>query len=182
MPRRSLFAAFPSLCFVLLLAPPARACSRELSRQARHILRDVVLSSDTADSMPEDCPFNPKLDRYLEHENHKSGLRRSHWKCGYCGKQFRNEEYMDRHMERRHMDKIPEVRHNEQGDGAGWRSRKREGGSSEKGRGRGQVLRPTRRTVLNTRQRQMVPSSETRWHIVGGTGSLGDTSWRWARV
>lgn len=57
----------------------------------------------------EDCPLHPTRDFYYEHEEHKVRYRKNYWKSLYSDKIFKSEYYADKHMENRHMDKIPEV-------------------------------------------------------------------------
>jgi hypothetical protein len=87
-------------------------CARKQSRQARKIINDRVISvaKKHGYALPPDCPFHPENDCYLEQEAHKKELRKNVWECKHCGKQFRTEFYIDRHMDNKHMDKLNEVR------------------------------------------------------------------------
>ena len=58
-------------------------------------------------SLPEECVLNPRFDAYLDQEVHKVEESRYEWRCEYCHKTFKNEFYMDRHMDNKHTDKIP---------------------------------------------------------------------------
>jgi hypothetical protein len=44
---------------------------------------------------------------YHDHEMHKHAVDAMEYKCGYCGKLFVNEFYIDRHMDRHHHNMIP---------------------------------------------------------------------------
>ena len=59
---------------------------------------------------PQGCPFEPTVDLYGEHEKKKQRNRASQgsgtWTCGICGKSFKNEHYLDLHLERRHMEEL----------------------------------------------------------------------------
>ena len=44
---------------------------------------------------------------YLEHERHKEVVRRTQFRSLYSDKVFKSEYYVDKHMDNRHMDKIP---------------------------------------------------------------------------
>jgi hypothetical protein len=44
---------------------------------------------------------------YLEHEKHKEVVRRTQYKSLYSDKTFYSEHYVDKHMDNRHMDKVP---------------------------------------------------------------------------
>ena len=90
--------------------PSSPACSRERSRHARDVLDEffhpVVARNDFV--LPPNCPFGRDKDMYLEHERHKEVVRRTQYKSLYSDKVFKSEYYVDKHMDNRHMDKIPE--------------------------------------------------------------------------
>ena len=83
-------------------------CSREVSKFVRRYIYRTLLPSlhmgpsDLLDS----CPFHPSQDMYHEHEMHKIAVDAMEYKCGYCGKLFVNEFYIDRHMDRHHRNMI----------------------------------------------------------------------------
>jgi len=54
------------------------------------------------DDLPNDCMLNPERDMYLRQESHKEFVRQGHVKCGFCGKTFKNQYYMDRHLDNKH--------------------------------------------------------------------------------
>ena len=58
------------------------------------------------ESLPTTCQINPRLDLYRAQEINKQEVTRGDWKCLYCGKRFRSEFYMDRHMHTMHSDKL----------------------------------------------------------------------------
>eukprot|EP00238_Polyblepharides_amylifera_P001502 CAMPEP_0196572184 /NCGR_PEP_ID=MMETSP1081-20130531/2267_1 /TAXON_ID=36882 /ORGANISM="Pyramimonas amylifera, Strain CCMP720" /LENGTH=177 /DNA_ID=CAMNT_0041889401 /DNA_START=305 /DNA_END=838 /DNA_ORIENTATION=+ len=58
-------------------------------------------------NMTAQCALHKHKDMFREHEEHKYELRRSQWKCNYCGKIFRTEAFLDTHFENRHSDHIP---------------------------------------------------------------------------
>lgn len=96
--------------------PPTRAsphlhpaCSRERSRHARAVLDEFfhAVVDKNAFALPPKCPFDRSKDMYLEHERHKEVVRRTQWKSLYSDKVFRSEYYVDKHLDNRHMDKIP---------------------------------------------------------------------------
>mmetsp|Transcript_519 Transcript_519/g.1116 ORF Transcript_519/g.1116 Transcript_519/m.1116 type:complete len:272 (+) Transcript_519:146-961(+) len=86
-------------------------CSRDKSRKARAIL-DVYLHPFLVEShkgnMSEECVLQPHRDMYREHELNKKEVRRSQWKCLFCSKMFRSEDYLDKHFDNRHLSAIPE--------------------------------------------------------------------------
>jgi len=86
------------------------ACSRERSRHARGVLDEFfypVVVDKNRFTLPLNCPFDRAQDMYLEHERHKEQVRRTQWKSLYSDKVFRSEYYVDKHMDSRHIDKIP---------------------------------------------------------------------------
>ena len=87
--------------------PPA--CSRERSRHARGVLDDFFhpVADRNRFRLPSNCPFDRSKDMYLEHEKHKEVVRRTQYKSLYSDKTFYSEHYVDKHMDNRHMDKVP---------------------------------------------------------------------------
>ena len=94
-------------------------CSRSQSRLVRSYLEKEIWpllqtgsgkdKRDVASSLPADCPLNPALDLYHDQEKKKTKLKgnsKGHWKCEICGKVFRNEGYLDKHMDLKHHDRI----------------------------------------------------------------------------
>ena len=83
---------------------PAARCSRPRSRAARDVLRRDLypLAEEHAVNLSRDCPFHAANDMLLPHERHKRRERKHRWHCGYCGKVFRNEHYLDRHLNAHH--------------------------------------------------------------------------------
>ena len=45
-------------------------------------------------------------ERQISNRKKPGGGYTSNWTCGYCGKQFKNEYYLDMHLENAHMDQI----------------------------------------------------------------------------
>lgn len=95
----------------------SHSCSRSVTREVRKQLKTEVIGLATKDgfnlSSAAACPLDPIHDLYGEHEKQK--LRRKPgtpglgWHCGICNKTFKNEHYLDLHMERKHMDVTPTV-------------------------------------------------------------------------
>lgn len=89
----------------------AAACSRERSRHARAVLDEFFYPVVKAARYKLDakCPISQVRDMYYEHETHKEPVKYSkhYWRSLYSGKVFKSEYYVDKHMERRHGDKIP---------------------------------------------------------------------------
>ena len=76
-------------------------CSRAKSRVARALLRKRGILCAAA---PATCPLHAVL--YGDQEQHKRALRRSLYKCAYCGKTFSSEDWLDRHFDRKHADTL----------------------------------------------------------------------------
>eukprot|EP00928_Gymnodinium_smaydae_P055163 TRINITY_DN3875_c0_g3_i1.p2 TRINITY_DN3875_c0_g3~~TRINITY_DN3875_c0_g3_i1.p2 ORF type:complete len:401 (-),score=83.88 TRINITY_DN3875_c0_g3_i1:33-1235(-) len=94
-------------------------CSRAISRATRKEIENEVIKPATKVGVltwPKGCRLDPALDMYAYQEKQKQKKRgsgtpqtshSSTWTCGICGKQFKNEHYLDLHMERRHMNTTP---------------------------------------------------------------------------
>eukprot|EP00930_Biecheleria_cincta_P021340 TRINITY_DN15841_c0_g1_i1.p1 TRINITY_DN15841_c0_g1~~TRINITY_DN15841_c0_g1_i1.p1 ORF type:complete len:297 (+),score=52.45 TRINITY_DN15841_c0_g1_i1:261-1151(+) len=87
-------------------------CSRTISRNVRkQVQKEVLKPSEKAGitSWPFGCPLDPARDLFGDHEKQKSRKRgtTTQWVCGYCQKVFKNEHYLDMHMERKHMSQTP---------------------------------------------------------------------------
>lgn len=94
--------------------PMLHSCSRAVSRAVRKELEKEVLkpaAREGIESWPERCPFDTALDLYGVQEGKKQRNRPGHgsgtWTCNICGKSFKNEYYLDLHMENRHMNETP---------------------------------------------------------------------------
>jgi len=85
----------------------AQACSLEESASARRLVASQVLaqlesefSIDKSELLPS-CPLLPANDYFAAHEAFKTPWGSTKMKCS-CGKFFRNEFYIDRHISERH--------------------------------------------------------------------------------
>lgn len=56
--------------------------------------------------LPLECPFHPMRDIFYPQEAAKRQFRPSQWTCGFCGKSFYLEKYLDLHFDNRHRNKI----------------------------------------------------------------------------
>lgn len=117
--------ALAGCCAALLAAPAAskpkeiiprtelsHACSRVVSRNVRKSLEKEVLrpaQKAGADGWPDGCPLAPSVDLWGKQEKQKQRKRGSGtlWTCGFCGKVFKSEHYLDLHMEHKHMNETP---------------------------------------------------------------------------
>jgi hypothetical protein len=82
------------------------SCSRELSRKVRQYIVKEIYPLLSLDELPDTCQLNPKYDMYLVQENARKEIEKGDWKCNFCNKHFKNEFYMDRHMDNKHQDKL----------------------------------------------------------------------------
>jgi len=81
----------------------SKTCSRGISRIANELIEDhilPVLKHVGVDTFPESCPYASGCFRTQEKEKHK--IRRDRWECGICGKLFKSERHIDRHLDYRH--------------------------------------------------------------------------------
>ncbi|KAF0690440.1 Aste57867_18172 [Aphanomyces stellatus] len=102
-------AATRAAIFLILVtgsvdAAPPPTCARHLSREAMLILHQKVYQPARALSyeLPPSCPLASNNILYLENEAQKERLHSGRYRCGLCKKQFRTEEYMDKHFDRAH--------------------------------------------------------------------------------
>lgn len=80
-------------------------CDRLEAQQARRAIDAQVLPLlGRRDLLPEACPLRKEYDALLDQEIKKERIGSGHWKCGLCGKRFRNEWYLDKHLELKHND------------------------------------------------------------------------------
>jgi hypothetical protein len=87
-------------------------CSRVVSRSVRKSLElEVLRPANKAGfkDWPQGCPLDPARDLYGGQEKNKTRKRGTGtlWTCGYCGKKFKTEHYLDLHMERKHAKELP---------------------------------------------------------------------------
>jgi hypothetical protein len=87
-------------------------CSREDSRVlnkyfSNHIYTELKVDPE---ELPQNCPFHPAYNIFRSQEAKKTKVSRSEWKCGFCGKRFKSEFYLDRHMTNKHVDKLDTTR------------------------------------------------------------------------
>eukprot|EP00741_Cyanophora_paradoxa_P006342 tig00000980_g6148.t1 len=83
---------------------PTAHCNRFRSRVVRAIINEQVmpLVEENEVELPRECILHPDHDLLRLQEEQKKELWREQWKCGVCGKQFRSEFFLDKHLERRH--------------------------------------------------------------------------------
>jgi len=55
--------------------------------------------------IPAGCLFGTGRDVYAIQEQNKHSENAAKWTCGFCGKSFYDEKFLDRHFDARHSDK-----------------------------------------------------------------------------
>ena len=83
-------------------------CDRYMSRKLTEHFNNMIypkLSFD-ATELPTKCPLNPNYNIFVNQELSKVQENRARWKCEYCGKKFKNEFYLDRHINLKHNDTL----------------------------------------------------------------------------
>ena len=87
----------------------SEGCSTSASSAIRSILKSTLYQTlnEKNISLSESCPLHPSRDRFREWEDHKHMVSRTQWQCQYCHKLFKSESFLDLHMTRKHMDRVP---------------------------------------------------------------------------
>ena len=84
-------------------------CSRGDSRVLSQYMEDYIypkLEGGLAMSLPPNCPFHPEYNIFRTQERHKISLKHGEWECEFCGKKFKSQKYIDRHMHNKHVIKL----------------------------------------------------------------------------
>lgn len=79
-------------------------CSRDSSRIVRKIVQSKLtpIFQKYKIDIPIECPFHQSRDLFLPQENAKIRNRPTQFTCGFCGKSFYEEKYLDMHFDNRH--------------------------------------------------------------------------------
>ncbi|KAK7114060.1 uncharacterized protein [Littorina saxatilis] len=102
------------LCIGIFLVESAvsspRGCDRGRSRLVRRVVYEKVLPAFSAmnTELSDECVVSPARDRYRTQEMHKYVQEGTKWYCGFCGKSFVNEHFLDLHFDNRHTDHLEE--------------------------------------------------------------------------
>ena len=56
-------------------------------------------------AIPVSCVFGAGRDIYAMQEENKFSENPGKWTCGFCGKSFYDEKFIDKHFDARHSDK-----------------------------------------------------------------------------
>lgn len=105
------------ICFLSFIPwpiPPGSVtiqCSRESSRVVRRIVQSKLtpIFQKYNVELPLDCPFHPARDLFAPQENAKVKNRPTQWTCGFCGKSFYEEKFLDMHFDHRHRWRVNEA-------------------------------------------------------------------------
>jgi hypothetical protein len=87
------------------------ACPRTQSKLVREYFVRVLLPiyQKYGVPVPEKCPFSPLYDIYHYHENNKTKVDSTKWRCEICGKTFTDEKFLDKHFDSRHNNSLQRV-------------------------------------------------------------------------
>lgn len=77
-------------------------CDPDGSRRVRRAALEALAPPGGLRNFPRDCPLHEDRDVWKTFEDKKIKKRRTRWTCGFCGKQFRGEKFLDLHMIHRH--------------------------------------------------------------------------------
>ncbi|XP_059615290.1 uncharacterized protein LOC132260912 [Phlebotomus argentipes] len=101
------------ICFLSLIPWPGPSvfkiqCSRESARVVRKIVQSkwLPILDKYQVKMPLECPFHPLRDIFGPQNAVKKQNRPSQWTCGFCGKSFYEEKFLDLHFDNRHKSNI----------------------------------------------------------------------------
>ncbi|KAL9228417.1 hypothetical protein vseg_004003 [Gypsophila vaccaria] len=80
-------------------------CSRERSRIAWNIIDKYLMPFVERERyvIPRSCRLHPENDLFRDQEEHKIKVDVNEWQCGYCKKGFLSEEFLDKHLDTRHV-------------------------------------------------------------------------------
>lgn len=83
-------------------------CSRDQSRTVRKIVQSKLtpIFEKYNVAMPIECPFHPHRDLFYPQEQAKIRYRPTQFTCGFCGKSFYEEKFLDLHYDNRHKEKV----------------------------------------------------------------------------
>jgi hypothetical protein len=86
-------------------------CSRENSQIVRRIVKTKLtpIFQKYNYELPLECPFHPERDLFAPQESAKVKNRPTQWQCGFCGKSFYEERFLDLHFDSRHRTIVNEA-------------------------------------------------------------------------
>lgn len=79
-------------------------CSRERSKAAWKIIQEYLMPFVEKEgyNISSKCKLHSDNDMFREQEEHKVYVDVNEWRCGFCKKTFRAEQYLDKHFDNRH--------------------------------------------------------------------------------
>ncbi|XP_057488780.1 uncharacterized protein LOC130774731 isoform X1 [Actinidia eriantha] len=79
-------------------------CSRERSRAAAKIIEEFLMPFVEQEKyqISSTCRLHPDHDIFRDQEQNKIHVDVNEWRCGYCKKIFRAENFLDQHFDSRH--------------------------------------------------------------------------------
>jgi hypothetical protein len=79
-------------------------CDRTRSKFARVSLQRILWGplQNRGIKLESSCPLSAEADVLRAQEEGKHQLRQAHWQCALCGKEFRSEHFLDKHLCRKH--------------------------------------------------------------------------------
>lgn len=103
------------ICFLSFIPwpiPPGSITNIQCSRENSRVVRKIVQSKLTPIfqkyhvELPLECPFHPGRDLFAPQERAKHKHRPTQWTCGFCGKNFYEEKFLDLHFDNRHRGRV----------------------------------------------------------------------------
>lgn len=87
------------------------SCSRDNAKIVRKIVQSkwIPVLEKHQVKLPLECPFHPMRDIFGPQHAAKFQHRSSQWTCGFCGKSFYEEKFLDIHFDNRHKSNINKV-------------------------------------------------------------------------
>ncbi|RZF34739.1 hypothetical protein LSTR_LSTR007791 [Laodelphax striatellus] len=84
------------------------SCPRDSATVVRRLIQKkwIPVLEKYQVQIPLDCPFHPIRDIFRPQQTAKLQHRPSQWTCGFCGKSFYGENFLDLHFDNRHKSKI----------------------------------------------------------------------------
>ena len=85
-----------------------RDCPRLESSQALSVINTVIgaIAEDLEVKLSPECPFHPDKDILKRQNDNKDFQKGGFWKCGFCGKEFRSESFLERHFDAKHSHEV----------------------------------------------------------------------------
>ena len=91
------------ICILTFQTQFSLPCSRSHSKTARNLLSEKgFFEFIEGYDLPEKCPLRPENEVFGVQEEHKYHDPFHKWGCGFCGKFFTTEHFLDSHFDRKH--------------------------------------------------------------------------------